>query len=119
MFLFDELDRADLSEPLHRRSEFDFLNRSALPIVSRTRNVFETAFAHFTGNKADVRGRFRSPTNIAHNGAAFELLLHEMLRQRRLHPRPCVLPNGDTPDFMFDMPGGRTAIVEATNQSGA
>lgn len=114
MSLFDALDHTDVGEPRHRRSEFQFLNRSALPIVAKTRLVFETAFTHFAGNKPDVRGRFRSPVNQAHFGASFELLLHEMLRHRGLNPRPCVLPNGGTPDFLFDLPGGGEAIVEAT-----
>lgn len=114
MSLIDALGHAELSEPPHRRSELQFLNRSSLPIVSKTCLVFEAAFAHFIGNKAHIRGCFRSPINQAHFGGLFELLLHEMLRHRRLSPRRCMLTNAVTPDFMFYLPGGGTAIVEAT-----
>lgn len=78
------------------------------------RSVYENAFAHFSGNKLDVRARFRSPINFQHNGAAFELLIHELLRARGLNPKPGVLPDGTTPDFMVDLPQGGSAIIEAT-----
>lgn len=114
MALFDEFERTDPVAPRHRRKEFDFLNRSSLAICGNMRSVYENAFAHFSGNKLDVRARFRSPINFQHNGAAFELLIHELLGARGLNPKPGVLPDGTTPDFMVDLPQGGSAIIEAT-----
>ncbi len=115
--LFDELARTETGPAGHAEPEFTYLNRSARPEVKRIREVLEAWFSHYPEvGRADLRGRFRSPSNNQHRSAFFELLLHELLSRLNcrvtIHPTP---PTGITrcPDFLVEPDSGEPFYLEA------
>lgn len=87
---FDEVPRTYTGYARRAESAFNFLNRSALPDFSATRDTVEAMFSGFPeSGKADLRARFRSEDE-AHSGAFFELFLYSVLRMMgyapALHP---------------------------------
>ena len=70
-------------------------------------------YSRFPDQDGDLRSRFRGPDNN-HDGAFFELFLHELLPRLglsvKVHPR---LVDGGRPDFLVAGPAGK-AYVEAT-----
>lgn len=82
---------------------FDYYNRSARRDVAVIREILEGWFTRFPGSaQADVRQRFRPQIERQHQGAFFELYLHELLT--RLEYRIEAHPEVDEPthpDFLL------------------
>lgn len=82
MKLFDEFSRTatDLISPTE--SDFEYLNRSARLPMKKIRDIFEDWFSRYPNSeKVHLKGEFRNKDAPKHNGAVFELFLHELLLQ--------------------------------------
>ncbi|MDE0294319.1 MAG: hypothetical protein OXI70_08590 [Chloroflexota bacterium] len=114
--LFDYgIDRSTSHEHWRGASRFDSLNRSDMPAMQTARAELERWYSRFCDSDGDLRARFRSPKkDQSHDGAFFELFLHELLKRLGLsvkaHP---TLDVGSRPDFLVSGSAGK-AYVEAT-----
>ena len=113
--LFDDVARTYTGYSRRSETHFNFLNRSALPDFSATRDTVEAMFADFPEpGKADLRARFRSDDE-AHSGAFFELFLYTVLRKMGydpdLHPSSGTSSNRRV-DFQVETTG-KNIFVEA------
>lgn len=113
MRVFDDIARADSSGPRHRRSEFEFLNATAIPMAGRIRDFIEEAFAQYTGDKPRLRDRIRSTANHEHVAAVFELCVHELARRLGREPIADAQVGAGRPDLRIKLEPGGTAIVES------
>ena len=101
--LFDDIERTDENRKQHSESLFACLNRSARRKVTEIRNRLESWFERFPVEaQHDVRERFRVDDDRAHQGAVFELFMHELLFRLgctvEVHP---VVPSRESrPDFL-------------------
>ena len=78
--LFDVKHRTDFGPRRRVEPAFAFLNRAARPEFDLVRDLLESWFVRFPNSSApDVRQRFRSGDDRQHEGAMFELLVHELL----------------------------------------
>ena len=111
--LFDQIDRARLPEPGETASRFERVNRSNRPYMYRVRNLWEGWYARFPDRSGSLRSRFRGDDHN-HDGAVFELFLHELLTRLGLSVivEPS-LDDGRSPDFLVSG-ADRPAYVEAT-----
>src|SRR5437867_1608882 len=102
MTLFDDLERTEAGPGKYSQPHFDFLNRSARRVSGVVRNLLEEWFAQFPVNeRADLRGRFRSPDDRQHLGAFVELYLHTVFRTLTLtlEAHPVLAGSARRPDF--------------------
>lgn len=105
------LDPARYAEP-----HFAYLDRSARPEAHKIRELLEAWFERYPeGGRADLTARFRSPDEVHHYSAFFELYLHELLRLLgyavEVHP---ALPGTDRqPDFRASRQGDISFYLEA------
>ena len=106
----------------HRRgaSRVASLNQSAIPAMQIARDELESWYVRFPDNNGQLRSSFRK-RDSNHDGAFFELFLHELFARLGLSVavQP-LLEDGGRPDFLVSGRGGR-AYVEATylRQSGS
>ena len=101
--LFDDIERTDASVMRHNESLFECLNRSSRREVIDICDRLESWFKRFPAeSQDDVRGRFRSDDDNAHQGATFELLIHELLIRLgcRLKVHPEISGSRQRPDFL-------------------
>ena len=101
--LFDDIERTDENRQQHSESLFTCLNRSARREVTEIRNRLESWFERFPIEaQHDVRERFRGDDDHAHQGAVFELLIHELLIRLdcRVEVHPDIPGTGSRPDFL-------------------
>jgi len=101
--LFDDMKRTDTSVMQHNESLFECLNRSSRREVVEIRDRLESWFERFPAeSQDDVRGRFRSSDDNDHQGATFELFIHELLTRLgcivKVHPE--VSGSRQRPDFL-------------------
>lgn len=82
-------------------------------MATNVRQFLEHAFLSYTGNKAQLRGRFRSPRNEQHHGAAFELFLHEMAARTGYSPLADAPVRGRNIDLRLNLQDGSHAWLEA------
>lgn len=120
--LFDEGERSRTGPFPYAEPTFQWLNESATPRVARLRATVEKWFDRFPEEeKSDLRARFRSKDNRQHGGAAFELLLHEVLVSLGcevvVHPATETDSSG-VPDFLAVPPDSDGFYVEATLVTG-
>jgi len=73
--LFDDLTRTDPKPARQAESSFAFLNRVDQPFWARVRDAHEDWFREYTGDRRDLRARFRSSAPEQHFGAWWELYL--------------------------------------------
>jgi hypothetical protein len=96
--------------------EFAYMNSHADAPVLAAREIMENWYRHFpAGARKDLVSRFRSKKQKQHDGAFWELYLHELLRRMgygiEVHP---TVPNSDAhPDFLIYQDGVPLAFVEA------
>jgi hypothetical protein len=120
MELFDNIERTYQGPKSETESSFTFVNRSAQPLFSKTRELVQEWFDDVSADgddKKDMRARFRSDDGGPHVGAFFELYCHGLLRYQgfdvMLHQ------NADTttsrvPDFSVSKAGKDLFHLEST-----
>ena len=114
MSLFDSIARDQPNDHNEQTSRFDFINKS--PLHCGVRDTLETWFRDFPScAQPDLRKRFRSKVLENHEGAFFELFLHELLRRLgcSLEPHPMITGTKNKPDFRVRHQGD-CFYVEAT-----
>ena len=117
MSLFDNIERSYIGDPNPGESTFSFLNRSAQPEIARIRKLLESWFEKVDlKSRNDLRGRFRSRDDQYHEGAFFELFLHELLTRLgfALDIHPNIKGASSHPDFLASHPDGGRFYLEAT-----
>ncbi len=117
MLLFDAGERKDEDFASYSEPMFGYLNRSAREPFRRVRVELEHWFSHYPSlGQTDLRRRFRSKDDGAHQGAFFELLVHEALLRLRcraiLHPP--VPGSSKHPDFLVHPQVGQDFYLEVT-----
>lgn len=121
MMLFDDIAR-DFKK-LHGHSEplFSYLNRSARPSMTRVRELMENWFSRYPQDgQYELRARFRSPDDIQHKGAFFELYMHALLSHLgyRVEAHPAILLSSTHPEFLVHKEGVPIFYLEATLAAG-
>ena len=118
MNLFDDKARREIvDEVSFPQSLFEQLNDyDFLEDCRGIRQKCELWFKHFpVQHQSNLRGRFRSTNNGHHEGAFFELFLHELLIRLgcevQVHPEM----EGITPDFLVCQPDQKQFYLEATS----
>ena len=108
MTLFDK-EAHDLGTRAKRYGEprFEYYNHSSRPAIGQIREVLENWFSGYPDlGKSDLRGRFKSNDDRSHDGAFFELYLHEVLRKLgyevQVHP---LVDKPTHPDFVVERNG--------------
>ena len=101
--LFDDIDRNELGNDTSSESLFRCLNHYDWPGATQSRNRFESWFRKFPlAHQRDLRERFRSDEDQNHEGAFFELFLHEFLTRLgfslKVHPE--IAGARTRPDFL-------------------
>jgi hypothetical protein len=114
--LFDDIDRTDDGPAKYAEPSFPYWNRSARKDIALVRAHLEEWFRRYpTEHASDLRARFRSPDDVQHRGAFFELFLHELLLRlgcvAEVHPE--VPGTSKRPEFRVTSPGGLEFYLEA------
>ncbi len=101
--LFDDIERNELDYEKPPESIFRYLNYYDWPGATCIRNRFESWFKKFPlPHRKDLRERFRSDEDYNHEGAFFELFLHELLTRLEfsLKVHPEITDAMIQPDFL-------------------
>ena len=111
--LFDCADRSEVDHIHEPISRFEGVNRSPDRSMQNVRHMLETWYRRYPDPHGDLRNRFRSD-DANHDGALFELFLHELFLQLGLSIQIAPqLPSGKSPDFLVSS-ATRASFVEAT-----
>jgi hypothetical protein len=125
--LFDFGDRTRHDPARYSEAHFVFLNRSAWPEARRVRDELEDWFGRYPATaddpareRRDLQGRFRSPMDVVHTGASFELFLHELLVQLGcgVVVHSSIPGSARRPDFRVTPPAGDPFYLEAVLATG-
>jgi hypothetical protein len=114
--LFDTFERSNKSPMGESEPLFGFYNNSARPEMDNLRNMLEEWYVKFPAQgKADLRARFRSRDNYEHQGAFFELYIHELFLGLgfEMTPHPNLENSKNNPDFLA-VRGRFKVLIEAT-----
>lgn len=114
--LFDLIERTDGGHAKYAEPSFPYWNRTARKDIAIVRAHLEDWFTRYpSGHQNDLRGRFRSPDDVQHRGAFFELFLHEMLLRLacsiEIHPE--VPGTSKRPEFRVTSLNGSQFYLEA------
>lgn len=114
--LFDLIERTDGGPAKYAEPSFPDWNRTARKDIAIVRAHLKDWFTRYpSGHQIDLRGRFRSPNDVHHRGAFFELFLHEMLLRLgcsiEIHPE--VPGTSKRPEFRVTSPDGSQFYLEA------
>jgi len=114
--LFSDLERTDERPKPYGETSFSYLDRSARVEVVRIRQVLERWYREYPDISGDLRARFRSPDEIPHHSATFELYLYTLLGSLRfsvdVHPETPSVRN-TKPDFLATNGSGSSFYLEA------
>ena len=95
MHLFDAIKRESTTGASDLYSAFVAANQDGSLEGQDRRDKLESWFQKFPGDgKGDLRGRFRSKNHDDHDGAFFELFMHELPTNLRCH---AVVAGADSP----------------------
>ena len=117
--LFDSIERNELKSDTPSGSIFRDINHYDWPGATFIRNTLESWFEKYpTRHRTDLRERFRSDRDQNHEGAFFELFLHEVLTRLgfSLEVHPEIAGSNDRPDFLVSR-HNRRFYLEATVRS--
>ena len=110
MRLFDDRLRTAVDPALYIETTFEYLDRSARPVMDMQRELLETWFARYPSkHRAHLQGRLFSSRESEQRSAWWELYLHESFVRAGLD----FDVSSGTPDFTLEGPRGRFH-VEAT-----
>ena len=115
VMLFDDLGQRN-STYSGSESRFQSLNRDGGPDAMKIRDRLESWFDEYpSDHQLDLRNRFRSDDDNNHEGAFFELFLHELLTRMglALEVHPQIDGMGTKPDFLASH-GDLRFYLEAT-----
>ncbi len=118
--LFDPRERTDTTSSGLLEPAYDWMNRSSWPVAIRARTLCNAWFSLYPHDHAShLATRFKSRKHDVHNGAYFELLLHELLSsmQYTINLEARVPQSKKQVDFLIESPSRQIAI-EATSHSG-
>ena len=101
--LFDNIKRSQLKSDSPSESIFRDINQYDWPGATHIRNTMESWFENYPlQHRTDLRERFRSDDDQNHEGAFFELFLHELLNRLgfslKVHPE--IAGTMARPDFL-------------------
>ena len=101
--LFDNIKRSELKSDSPSESIFRDINQYDWPGATHIRNTMESWFENYPlQHRTDLRERFRSDDDQNHEGAFFELFLHELLNRLgfslKVHPE--IAGTMARPDFL-------------------
>jgi hypothetical protein len=119
--IFDDIPRNFKGTRRHTEPLFDYLNRSARPSMERIRNILEEWFSRYPlVGRNELRTRFCSSDDIAHQSAFFELYVHEFLSilGYRVEVHPDVPARHTHPEFLIAQGENPIFYLEATLASG-
>lgn len=113
--VFDEFERTDLEFKKPSESDYDFLNRSALPEISQCREYLEKLYFIFPEKKA-IRGSIRSGDDDAFISACTELYFHSIFTvlDFEISPHPEIDGISSKPDWLLTDSSGNEFYCEAT-----
>jgi hypothetical protein len=117
MRLFDEGTRTELRLADKSEPTYSYYNQSARPAIVALRQLLEDWFERTPDQaKCHLRARFQSPLESNHQGAFFELYIHELFTCLgfELQIDPSVPGHGTHPDFLVLRGGVRQFYIEAT-----
>ena len=117
MNLFDDIERGPATSMSNLYSAFVAVNQDGSPRAQAIRDKLEVWFQRFPSNgQDDLRGRFTSKLHGDHDGAFFELLLHELLTNLgfTVEVHPTLLDSEHRPDFLVCDESGCFYIEAAT-----
>ena len=115
--LFSELQRTFEGPKPYAEPDYEYLDRSARIEAISIRETMEEWLARYPEpDRPDLVARFRSPDEVQHRGAAFELYLHELLSrlgyELTIHP-PTPSKKDTRPDFLAKHESEGAFYVEA------
>lgn len=100
----------------HADDEFVYLNQHADEPVLAAREMLENWYSHFPpAHRLDLVRRFRSKKHNQHDGAFWELYLHELFRRLgyEVEVHPHLEGIKTRPDFLLKREGAPRAFIEA------
>ena len=115
MNLFDDIDREPETSMSNLYSAFVAVNQDGSPGGQDRRDKLESWFQKFPSDgQNDLQGRFTSKCHDAHEGAFFELFLHELLTNLgfKVEVHPTLPDSCGRPDFLV-CDGSRCFYLEA------
>jgi hypothetical protein len=122
MPIFDDIPRPDSDVPDQHEAAFAYLNRSGRPEASRVRQLVEDWLARYpTHHRDSLAARLRSPIDDQHQGAFFELFVHELLLARGHHIleiEPKLAHTSKSPDFLVQAKEGHRLYLECVLATG-
>ena len=101
--LFDDIKRNELKSDSPSESIFRHINHYDWPGATYIRNTLESWFENYPlPHRRDLRERLRSDDDQNHEGAFFELFLHELLTRLEfsLEVHPAIVGARARPDFL-------------------
>ncbi|MCX6564009.1 MAG: hypothetical protein NTU60_10460 [Candidatus Aminicenantes bacterium] len=119
--LFDEIERDFMGLHGHTEPLFNYLNRSSRPSMARIRELLENWYSNYPQeSRHELRARFRSPDNIQHKGAFFELYLHALVSRLgyRIETHPTIPTISTKPEFLVYREEIPSFYLEATLAAG-
>ncbi|NSW52705.1 MAG: hypothetical protein HPY85_09395 [Anaerolineae bacterium] len=121
VMLFDDITRTRLDPARYSEPIYEYLNISGRKEAGRIRVLLSDWFSRYPhSEQIDLRNRFRSKDNFQHQGAFFELFLHELLLQFncKIKLHPTIQGTNKTPDFLVESQENHTFYLEATVVTG-
>jgi hypothetical protein len=115
--LFDLFERDYKGPRGHTESLYSYLGSSSRPSIMQIRQLIADWFFHYPPSSQEaLKKRFCSPNDIAHQGAFFELYLHELLHRLgfSIEVHPAVVEKRTHPEFLVSIAGKHTFYLEAT-----
>src|SRR5437868_15345333 len=103
MQIFEDAPRTRPGPKAFNESSFEYVNSAARPGFHAIREMLEQWFQRYPDTqKNDLRARLRKRNDIDHNGAFFELWLHELLicHGFRVEAHPAMPESDARPDFL-------------------
>ena len=117
MRLFDDIVRTEGRPRWEAEPSYIYYNTSARPGIAAIRDLLEEWFDRFpAASQADLCGRFRSPDEAHHEGAFFELYIHELACKMgfELRDHPDIPGSTNHPDFLAVRGNQPLFFLEAT-----
>jgi len=119
--LFENIKRDFKGLRGHTEPLFNYLNRSSRPSMARIRELLESWYSNYPQeSRYELRARFRSPDDIQHKSAFFELYMHALVSRLgyRIETHPVIPAASTRPEFLVYREEIPSFYLEATLAAG-